>query len=81
MMNLKEVADEIRNRLISLFLPDADGRRPCFGDTPKFDETGNWSDLVMFHEYFNGDNGTGIGANHQTGWTGLVADLIIGRKG
>lgn len=81
LMNLQEVADEIRNRLIRLFLPDADGRRPCFGDTQKFDKTGPWSDLVMFHEYFNGDNGSGIGANHQTGWTGLVADLIIGRKG
>ncbi len=81
LMNLKEVADEIRTRLIRLFLPDEKGRRPCFGDTPKFNEKGEWSDLVMFHEYFNGDNGTGIGANHQTGWTGLVADLIIGRKG
>ena len=81
LMNLQEVADEIRNRLIRLFLPDADGRRPCFGDTQEFGKTGPWSDLVMFHEYFNGDNGSGIGANHQTGWTGLVADLIIGRKG
>lgn len=81
MMNLREVADELRRRLTALFLPDADGARPCFGETAKFSDDPRWNDLVMFHEYFNGDNGNGIGASHQTGWTGLVADLIIGRRG
>jgi len=81
MMNLNEVAHEIRERLIKLFLPDKNGRRPIFGETPKFTDDPKWSELVLFHEYFNGDDGAGIGASHQTGWTGLVADLIIGRKG
>lgn len=81
MMNLKEVSDELRNRMIRIFLPDTTGRRPCFGDTPKFIDDPNWNDLAQFHEYFNGDDGAGIGASHQTGWTGLIADLIIGRKG
>ena len=81
MMNLKEVSDELRNRLIRIFLPDASGRRPCFGDTPKFIDDPQWNDLAQFHEYFNGEDGAGIGASHQTGWTGLIADLIIGRMG
>lgn len=81
MMDLREVVHQLRQRLINLFLPDENGRRPCFGDTPKFIDDPKWNELVNFHEYFNGDNGAGIGASHQTGWTGLVADLIIGRKG
>lgn len=81
MMTLKEVADELRRRLIALFLRDDEGRRPCNGGRQMFDQDARWRDLVAFSEYFNGDTGEGLGAGHQTGWTGLVADLIIGRKG
>ncbi|MEZ5116027.1 MAG: hypothetical protein R2737_07145 [Candidatus Nanopelagicales bacterium] len=81
MMNLLEVAHELRRRLISTFLRDADGRRPVFGGSERFQSDPRWNDAVLFYEYFNGDDGAGLGASHQTGWTGLVADLIIGRKG
>ena len=80
MMNLNEVAAEIRRRLISIFLDTSDGRRPVFGDSERFQTDPRWHD-PLFYEYFHGDNGAGLGASHQTGWTGLVADLIIGRKG
>ena len=62
---------------MSLFLPDDDGRRPCFGDAERFQRDPAWRDPLLFHEYFHGDSGRGLGASHQTGWTGLVADLII----
>lgn len=77
-MNLQQVSDELRRRLISLFVPDETGSRPCNGNTEKQNQP-DWNDAVLFHEYFNGDTGAGIGASHQTGWTGLVADLILGR--
>ena len=80
MMNLQEVADELRRRLISIFTKDADGRRPVFGDDRRFQTDPDWND-PLFYEYFDGDTGRGLGASHQTGWTGLVADLIIGRRG
>ena len=76
MMNLWEVAGELSRRLSKIFLRDADGRRPVLGATEKFQADPNWRDLVPFHEYFHGDNGQGIGASHQTGWTGLVAKLL-----
>jgi hypothetical protein len=76
MMNLWEVAGEISKRLSRIFLKDEAGRRPVFGQTEKFQRDQNWRDLVPFHEYFHGDNGSGIGASHQTGWTGLVAKLL-----
>jgi hypothetical protein len=76
MMNLFEVAHEISNRLISIFLRDASGRRPVFGGAAKFQNDPHWKDNLLFYEYFHGDNGAGIGASHQTGWTGLVAKLI-----
>jgi hypothetical protein len=76
MMTLWEVAAEISRRLSRIFLQDAQGRRPVFGATEKFQTDPNWRDLIPFHEYFHGDNGMGIGASHQTGWTGLVAKLI-----
>ena len=76
MMNLYAVAEEISNRLIRIFLPDAQGRRPVYGGTEKFQSDPHWRDLILFFEYFHGDNGAGLGANHQTGWTGLVARLI-----
>ena len=71
-----EVAKELSRRLDSTFLNDANGRRPVFGGTSKFQEDPHWHDCILFYEYFHGDNGAGIGASHQTGWTGIVAKLI-----
>jgi hypothetical protein len=76
MMNLFEVAHEIGNRLTRIFLKDEAGRRPVFGGTEKFQTDPLWQDNILFYEYFHGDNGAGLGASHQTGWTGLVAKLI-----
>ena len=75
-MNLFEVAREIARRLTGIFLRDEAGRRPVFGGAEKFQSDPNWRDHLQFYEYFHGDNGAGIGASHQTGWTGLVAPLI-----
>ncbi len=75
-MTLYEVAHEIVRRLVSTFLRGADGRRPVYGGSTKFQEDPHWRDLILFYEYFHGDNGAGIGASHQTGWTGLVAPLL-----
>jgi Mannosylglycerate hydrolase MGH1-like glycoside hydrolase domain len=75
-MNLFEVAREIAQRLTRIFLRDASGRRPVYGGTQKFQTDPLWKDYVLFFEYFHGDNGAGLGASHQTGWTGLVANLI-----
>jgi Mannosylglycerate hydrolase MGH1-like glycoside hydrolase domain len=74
--NLWEIAGEISQRLTRIFLQDANGRRAVFGGTEKFQRDPHWRDLIPFHEYFHGDNGAGIGASHQTGWTALVAKLI-----
>ncbi len=76
MMTLYEVANELTNRLSKIFLADKNGRRPLHGNAAKFQDDPNWSDLLLFHEYFNGDTGAGLGASHQTGWTGLIAGLI-----
>ncbi|MBO0860631.1 MAG: glucosidase [Chloracidobacterium sp.] len=76
MMNLRDVSQELSWRLIKLFLPDDAGRRPAYGAVEKFQRDENWRDLILFFEYFHGDNGAGLGASHQTGWTGLVAKLI-----
>jgi len=73
---LLEVAEEIEHRLIRIFLQDQSGRRPVYGGAEKFQNDPYWKDLILFYEYFHGDNGAGIGANHQTGWTGCVAELI-----
>jgi hypothetical protein len=75
-MNLFEVAKEISDRLTRIFLRDEHGRRPVYGGTEKFQTDPNWRDLILFNEYFHGDNGAGLGASHQTGWTGVVAKLI-----
>jgi hypothetical protein len=72
-MNLYQVAEEITRRLVSIFLKDAHGRRPVYGESRKFQEDPHWRDLLLFYEYFHGDNGAGLGASHQTGWTGIVA--------
>ncbi|MEA2654992.1 MAG: hypothetical protein QOI23_357, partial [Chloroflexota bacterium] len=78
MRDLSQVADDLAARLVGIFL-DQNGRRPVFGAEARFQEDHAWHDLIPFHEYFNGDTGAGLGASHQTGWTGLVADLIIRR--
>jgi hypothetical protein len=81
-LNLKETARELATRLTRLFLPDNSGRRPCNGDDPRFSNDPNWKDLVLFHEFFHGDNGKGLGASHQTGWTALVIRSLedLGRR-
>ena len=76
LMNLFEVAREIANRLTRIFLRDESGKRPVYGGSETFQTDPNWRDHLQFYEYFHGDNGAGIGASHQTGWTGLVATLI-----
>ncbi len=75
-MTLFEVAQELSRRLTGIFLRDAKGQRPVYGGTAKFQEDPHWRDLILFYEYFHGDNGAGLGASHQTGWTGLVAPLL-----
>jgi hypothetical protein len=72
-MNLYQVAEEISHRLANIFLKDKDGHRPVYGGTQKFQQDPHWRDLVLFFEYFHGDNGAGLGASHQTGWTGVIA--------
>lgn len=81
MCSLLEVSQEIARRLCRIFLRDAQGRRPCFGDQPKLQQDPHFKDCLLFHEYFHGDNGTGLGASHQTGWTALVAKLLRPRRG
>jgi hypothetical protein len=76
LMNLFEVAHEIASRLTRIFLRDPSGWRPVFGGAERFQSDPYWRDNLLFYEYFHGDNGAGIGASHQTGWTGLVAPLI-----
>jgi Glycosyl hydrolase family 63 C-terminal domain len=76
MMNLFEVSKELSDRLTRTFLRDKTGRRPVYGGLEKFQSDPHWRDLILFHEYFHGDNGAGLGASHQTGWTGLVAKFI-----
>jgi hypothetical protein len=73
MMTLFEVAKEISERLARIFLRGKDGRRPVYGGSKKFQEDPHWRDYILFYEYFHGDNGAGLGASHQTGWTGLIA--------
>jgi hypothetical protein len=75
-MNLYQVAEEIARRLASIFLRDKEGKRPVYGGTQKFREDPHWRDYVLFYEYFHGDNGAGLGASHQTGWTGVIARIM-----
>jgi Mannosylglycerate hydrolase MGH1-like glycoside hydrolase domain len=75
-MNLQGVAREIARRLVALFLPDADGRRPCHGLDLRFAKDPDWSSYLLFYEYFHGDTGRGLGASHQTGWTSLVTRYL-----
>jgi Glycosyl hydrolase family 63 C-terminal domain len=75
-MTLYQVAEELGRRLASIFLLDKDGRRPVYGGTKKFQEDPHWRDCLLFYEYFHGDNGAGLGAGHQTGWSGLIAGVM-----
>jgi hypothetical protein len=76
MMTLWQVAEELSRRLSQIFLRGDGGRRPVYGSTATFQQDPHWRDLILFHEYFNGDDGSAVGASHQTGWTGLVAKLL-----
>jgi hypothetical protein len=78
---LKEIADDLRDRMISIFTRGTDGRRPCYGWVDRLQNDPAWRDNIVFNEYFHGDNGAGLGASHQTGWTGLIADIIRRRHG
>lgn len=78
--SLQQVAEELERRLLRLFLRDADGRRPALGSNPCFQRDGAWCDSLLFHEYFNGDTGEGLGASHQTGWTALAGALVAHRR-
>jgi hypothetical protein len=75
-MTLFEVAKEISRRLSGIFLRDASGKRPVYGCAGKFQTDPHWKDYILFYEYFHGDNGAGLGASHQTGWTGIVARML-----
>jgi hypothetical protein len=75
-MTLWEVAAEISHRLTRIFHRNEEGVRPVNGTDPRYQHDPHWRDLVLFYEYFHGDDGSGVGANHQTGWTGLVAKLM-----
>jgi hypothetical protein len=79
-MTLLGVAHELAERLISLFARDDAGRRAVYGKSEKFQNDPHWRDLILFHEYFHGDDGRGIGASHQTGWTGCIARMIQGQS-
>jgi hypothetical protein len=76
LMNLFDVSKELSNRLTKIFTLDEQGRRPVFGGAEKFQNDPHWRDYILFYEYFHADNGAGLGASHQTGWTGVVAKLI-----
>ena len=80
-LTLAEIADDLRGRLISIFTRGADGRRPCYGWVDKLQHDPKWRDNIYFNEYYHGDNAAGLGASHQTGWTGLIADVIRRRHG
>jgi hypothetical protein len=80
-LTLDRVVADLRDRLISIFVPGSDGRRPCFGGVSRLQDDPAWRDNLVFSEYFNGDNAAGLGASHQTGWTGLIADVIRRRHG
>jgi hypothetical protein len=80
-LTLAEIAEDLRSRMISIFTRGADGRRPCYGWVDKLQHDPKWRDNIYFNEYYHGDNGAGLGACHQTGWTGLIADVIRRRYG
>ncbi len=75
-LNLFQIAKQLGDRLTGIFLRDAQGHRPVYGGSAKFQNDPHWKDYILFYEYFHGDNGAGLGASHQTGWTGTVARVI-----
>jgi hypothetical protein len=77
MKSLGQVAEELGQRLARIFLRDKEGNRPVFGSCAMFNKDPHWRDLIPFHEYFHGDTGRGCGASHQTGWTGLIAQILV----
>jgi len=77
-LTLLECSDELARRLAALFLKDKDGNRPCHGGDERYSKDPAWNELVLFHEYFHGDTGEGLGASHQTGWTALVSEYLGG---
>ncbi len=79
-LTLRQIADDLSERMVNIFKRDKDGRRPVFGNDEKLQKDEHFRDYIYFYEYFHGDNGRGVGATHQTGWTGLVAKLIQPRK-
>jgi hypothetical protein len=79
-LTLAQVADEIQNRLINIFVANEAGERPFMGKDARFGKDPAWKDLLLFYEYFHGDNGSGLGASHQTGWTALVASLLAEKQ-
>ena len=79
-MTIREVSEELTRRLCRLFVRDEGGKRAVFGDDEKFQNDPNFRDYLLFYEYFDGDAGRGVGASHQTGWTGLVAKLLQPRR-
>jgi hypothetical protein len=80
-LTIDQIVADLQDRLISLFVEDGSGRRACFGGTARMQTDPDWHDNLIFSEYFHGDNGAAIGAFHQTGWTGLIADVILRRHG
>jgi len=78
---LEAITNDLWDRLISIFTVGPDGRRACFGQVERMQHDPRWKDNLLFNEYFHGDNGAGLGASHQTGWTGLIADVIRRRHG
>ena len=74
--DLKQVAEELTRRLVRIFLPGPDGRRPCHGGDTEYAERADWRELVVFYEYFHGEDGRGMGASHQTGWTALITRCL-----
>ena len=75
-MNMRQAADELSRRLVAIFLRNGEGKRPFYGGVAQFQTDPLWRDHILFYEYFHGDNGAGIGASHQTGWTALIAKLL-----
>jgi hypothetical protein len=79
--NLDEISNDLSKRLAGIFLRDKQGRRPVFGAYDKLQHDPHFKDYILFYEYFHGDNGRGVGASHQTGWTGLIGKLLMPRNG